>query len=398
MKRRAEAGFSVVEALIAAAIIVVAGMVALASAVVVARANASSRTSTSQEMLDRAVASLRADAATAFAVFVPPTDVFGAPNGGHEVDFYTRDDRGSALFWAYRFDAAAHALQRYDYAGIDAQGRHVPPIDAGQHPPLTDIAGFSAVKLEASQLPTAANGAYAQAIPSGVAPKAEPVNFAHPYTTGGNRIVDVRIATPAAARHLHLGAGIMPSGFTVLGKPVYHAIVYRHDSTSRSWLGFGQKSHVWIDGVVEVSYDNYRTRPKQWCQYNIYGGANGQDGGAHGLDGNDPHANYIPTDPAEQAQTLLWNCRHLYGGTTPPPPDAPRSRFTPISQPIVMDSPPPCWYRLPRCWPPNAPPTWAPSPLPSDTPPPWWCEAHPGSPACRPASPPPSPSPIATSS
>lgn len=397
MSSKREAGFSVVEALIAAAIIVVAGMVALASAVVVARTTStSSGGPPSQELLDRAAASLRADAATAFAVFVPPTDVFGAPNAGHEVDFYTRDDSGSELFWAYRFDAAAHAVQRYDYTGIDARGRHVPPIDFSRYPPLTDIASFSATKLEASQLNTPLNGGYAPAIPPGISPKAEPVNFQHPYTTGGNRIVDLRIATATAARHLHIGAGIMPSGFTVLGKPVYHAIVYRHDSTSRSWLGFAQKSHVWIDGVVEVSYDDFRTRPKQWCQYNIYGGANGQDGGAHGLDGNDPHANYIASDPAEQAQTLLWSCQHLYGGPTPPPPDAPRARFTPVPQPIVMDSPPPCWYRLPRCWPPNAPPTWAPSPLPSDTPPPWWCEAHPDSPACAPQRA--SPSPIATSS
>lgn len=397
MSRKREAGFSVVEALIAAAIIVVAGMVALASAVVVARTtSASSGAPVSHELLERTAASLRADAATAFAVFVPPTDVFGAPNGGREVDFYTRDDGGSELFWAYRFDAAAHVLQRYDYAGIDAEGKHVPPIDLRRYPPLTDVASFSATKLEASQLNTPLNGEYARAIPSGLAPKAEPVNFTHPYTTGGNRIVDIRIATASAARHLHLGAGIMPSGFTVVGKPVYHAIVYRHDSTSRSWLGFAQKSHVWIDGIVEVSYDDYRTRPKQWCQYNIYGGANGQDGGAHGLDGNDPHANYIASDPAEQAQTLLWSCQHLYGGPTPPPLDAPRARFTPVSQPIVMDSPPPCWYGLPRCWPPNAPPTWAPSPMPSEGPPAWWCEAHPDSPACTRQKA--TPSPIATSS
>lgn len=395
--RRDEAGFSVVEALIAAAIVVAAGMVALASALVVARTAAETPGApASQTLVDRTVSSLRADAATAFAVFVPPTDVFGGPNGGREVDFYTRDDRGAEIFWAYRFDAGSHVLQRYDYAGIDAHGRHLPPLAFAGYPPLPGITGFSATKLEASQLPTQANGSYARAIPPGLVPKAEPVNFKHPYVTGGNRVVDVRIATATASRHVHLGAGIMPSGFTILGKPVYHAIVYRHDSTSRSWLGFAQKSHVWIDGVVEVSYDGYQTHPKLWCQYNIYGGANGQDGGAHGLDGNDPHANYIPTDPAEQAQTLLWSCQHLYGGATPPPPDAPRSRFTPVGQPILMDSPPPCWYRLPRCWPPNAPPTWAPSPMPSDTPPAWWCQSHPESPACERSSPSPTPGPTAS--
>jgi type II secretory pathway pseudopilin PulG len=386
MKRSAEAGFSLAETLVACAIVLVAGMVALASFVVVSRGvmRSSASAQSGQASLDSVAASLRADAATAFAVFVPPTDVFGGPTDGRELDFYAKDDRGNEIFWAYRYDPTAHVLQRFDYVSIDATGRHVPPLRSAPYPPLAGVTNFAAAIREANELSTPANGDYAPAVTLGFNTHGDPVNFQHPYVTGGNRIVDVRVATATATLHLHLGAGIMPSGFTVIGKPVYHAIIYRHDSTSRSWLGFAQKSHVWIDGVVEVSYDGYRTHPKLWCQYNIYGGANGQDGGAHGLDGDDPHANYIPTDPAERAQTLLWNCGHLYGGPTPPPPSAPGVHFTPVPQPILMDSPPPCWNRQPRCWPPNAPPTWAPSPMPSDTPPPRWCATHPESPACAP--------------
>jgi len=175
--------------------------------------------------MEQEIVKLRGDADTAFAVFLPRNDVFGQPNvragqsvPPHEVDFYTKTDRGTETYWAYRFDAEKRTLQRYDYddAGkVGVADRATGAIDAaGSYPALTGVKAFSAQRLEASELTSGANvfgNLVAQLVTPGRPPQADPVGFI-PATGlprddlyGGNVTVQVHessgpslITTPAA--------------------------------------------------------------------------------------------------------------------------------------------------------------------------------------------------------
>ena len=194
-------GFAVPEILVAATMMIAiafATLIVLQAFVkaVAARSTSESGSIAVNQELDR----MRSDAATAYAIFVPSKDVMGDPNApgadtgtpgsGHEVDFYGRTDSGAEAYWAYRYDATAGTLQRYDYvvnaAGSPSQtgvidrstGRFDP---AGHYPIITGVTGFDVRTLHADQLTAAPNdlaplmaGLVRQA---GLSPRADPVGF-----------------------------------------------------------------------------------------------------------------------------------------------------------------------------------------------------------------------------
>jgi prepilin-type N-terminal cleavage/methylation domain-containing protein len=388
-----EHGFSLIEVMIAAAVFVV--MMGTAFAAVVMTGNVMRGAATTQrgaDAIDRQAAEFRAEAATASAVFVPPLDMNGAPNAdGHEVDFYSKSQANLDVFRRYIFDPATATLRRYDYdPKTNAIGGVRDPrtgaIDAtATYPAIPEVTAFSARFLEASDLADPGKNRYAPLFSR--VPNGEPVSLNDPAggrdvagLVGGNRIVEIQLANRKASRVVHLAAGTMPTGFYVGGNIKYHTVLYRIDQSHRFWFGAAGKSHVWIRGRASITYDDWATAPRVWCDYAIYGG----DGG-NGLDPSDPHADYraLRNDIAAQPQAILNYCeQHATLPGRVASYAVPNPYQTPFS---IVDTPPPCWTNPgtgEHCWPAGAPVDWAPSPLPADTPPPQWCAAHARSTAC----------------
>jgi prepilin-type N-terminal cleavage/methylation domain-containing protein len=397
-------GFTILEVLVATALFVALGFATLGVIHTFLGAGASAAASEGgAATLDAETDDLRSEAATAFAVFVPATDVMGAPNGGsatpHEVDFYAKTDTGAATYWAYYYDAAAQTLQRFDYDANGNRGeadRTTGAIDTtARYPVLPGVTSFAATTLEANDL-TGANNTYAPAIAplfGAASPVPLPVGFddgGPPRTDlyGGNTTIQLRIATAHAVRTIHLSTAALPSGFTVHAYPQIRAVVYRVDQTHRFWFGLAGKSHVFVNARLDISYDGWQTQPPaNWCDFNLYGYPGGLTGGTA--------ENYHPEWFTESTAGIVYAVTHgqTPGAVCPTAPPAAGSAggsvtFTP--PPDITDTPPPCFYAG-QCWPANAPPDWSPSPAPSFTPPPAWCASHAESTLCGGSGPAPMP-------
>lgn len=393
MRRANERGFSLIEVTIAAAVFAIMMGIAFASiALLGAVARSATTTQAGADALDRQVEAFRSEAATASAIFVPPFDLQGAPNAdGHEVDFYAKGQGNRDVFWRYVFDASSSTLRRYDYdpqtnprGGV--RDSRTGAIDStASYPEIPETSAFRARSIEANQLGDPALNRYAALFPQ--APTGEPVSLNDPANgrnvaglVGGNRIVEIALSNRKAARVVHLAAGTMPTGFYVGGNIKYHTVLYRVDQSHRFWFGIAGKSHVWIRGRASITYDDWATGPRVWCDYAIYGG----DGG-NGLDPSDPHADHraLAHDRAAQPKAILDYCTaHAQLPERVATYTAPDPYRTP---PAIVDTPPPCWTNPAtgnRCWPPDAPVDWAPNPRPADTAPPQWCAAHARSAAC----------------
>jgi Tfp pilus assembly protein PilV len=312
-------GFTILEALIATALVTLVAFTGLAACKMIARVTLSSgAASSAADAVDEQIAALHNDAATAFAVFVPAADRLGHANHGQEIDFFSKADDGRPIRWCYAYDAQTQTLQRWDY---DAGGPYgvrnetTGVVDSSvAYPPLKHVARFAATALPADQLGDPDHNTY-----FGVAgffahtPQALPVRYAAPNAPdalGGNGVVQIELANATNARTVHLAAGSMPTGFTVTGVPLWHAIVYRVDQTHRFLIGAAGKSHVFINAHVDVSYDGWATKIP-WCDFNLLGAPGG-------LDPHDPHADYKPNEPVEGAQSILAGCRKRQ--PLPPPP------------------------------------------------------------------------------
>jgi type II secretory pathway component PulJ len=394
-----ERGFTVVEILVATAIFLAVGLTSLGligSLLRAARQGPSSAGGTIA--VEQEIDALRSDAATSFAVFVPDRDVFGNINGasanaGHEVDVYSKTDSGKPTFWAYDWNAKTKSLQRYDYdlAGhVGEADRQTGAIDQnGNYPAISGITSFSAETLEASDLVGTKNayGATISALFAGAVPRALPVGYdvglgprADLY--GGNTTVQIKLASAHESRTVHLASGALPSGFTIREEPEIRAIVYRHDTTDRSWLGLVQKSHVFIQAQLLISYSHFsEAHPIVWCDYNIYGYPGGLEAPFQA------DADYQPTWFDETTAGIVYHVLHgktngSKCSTTPPSPgpeNSPPQFFTP--PPDTQDSPPPC-FAAGMCWPANAPADFSPATRPLMAPPISWCETHAASNLC----------------
>jgi hypothetical protein len=348
-------GFTVLEALIATALVTLVAFIGLAACKTIARVTLMSGAARSgSDSIDEQIAAFHNDAATAFAVFVPDADRFGKPNAGQELDFYSKADDGRAIRWCYAYDAQAQTLRRWDF---DAGGPYgvrngtTGAVDsAAAYPALKHVIRFEAAALPADRLGDPDRNAYAGI--SGLltrTPRALPVRYAALDAVGGNGVVQVSLANAATARTVHLAAGSMPTGFTVTGVPLWHAVVYRVDQSHRFGLGVAGKSHVFINAHVDVSYDGWATKIA-WCDFNLLGAPNG-------LDPHDPHADYKPNEAIESAPSILAACRRL----RPLPPVSgssgnPREADTGVPAAPVGPAPP-CSTadQLRRCRPPDAP-------------------------------------------
>jgi prepilin-type N-terminal cleavage/methylation domain-containing protein len=356
-----ERGFTLIEILIAAAIclaIAVTSIGVIASLLRAARQSPSNAAGTMS--FEQQIDALRSDAATSFAVFVPERDVHGNLNGGsghfgHEVDFYSKTDTGMPIFWAYDWDAQAKTLQRYDFDVVGHVGeadRQTGAIAQADHyPPTSGITSFSAQTLEATDLvgPKNAYGSVIAPLLTGTVPRALPVGYdVGPVTRtdlyGGNTTVQIELSTSHETRTVHLATGALPSGFTIREEPEIRAIVYRHDTTDRSWLGLVQKSHVFIQARLLVSYSHFsEAHPIVWCDYNIYGYPGGLEAPFQA------DADYQPTWFEETTAGIVYHVIHgktngSTCSTSPPSAGAANESsqfFTP--PPDTQETPPPCF-------------------------------------------------------
>lgn len=210
--KRAQAGFSLIEVLIAAAVTVVLSFFMIFSVRSFLRWSALLAQRQSDEasvgaLLDR----WQAEADSAWSIFTPPADLLGQSNAdGHEVDFFTRDGTNRPTFWAYRYDAQAQTLQRYVYASPGS----APAADGA---PLAGIAAFRAHTYPITALQDNSSPIYSS-LYAGAALQASAVHFGYvnqPWIAGGNQITSIHIAAASVARDVQLVTQTAPSGFIV---------------------------------------------------------------------------------------------------------------------------------------------------------------------------------------
>lgn len=411
VSRHDERGFTVPEMLIAIMMISILSLVTLGGIQFFTKAvDARTFAQSGGMTVDRELATMRTDANTAFAVFVPDRDVFHVSNKPdsyvaqgrtvlappHEVDYYSKTDTGTESWWAYYYDRVHGTLQRYDYdpaAGtrgvVDRSSGAIDP--RGAYSKVTGISSFSVATLQASALTDPARNRFAPivgAMSDGlIRPVADPVGFVpvngQPRSDlyGGNTSIQVSMTTAVGERSLHLLSGTMPSGFTVHEVPAIRAFVYRLNTHHHSWFGTVSKSRAQIFEQLQYSYHPITDRPtdwKVWCDYQVYGAGSG------GLDYADKNAGYQPKNFVETTSSLFYSTTHGTihnlneqgcGKKIPRPGDTPAANYAGTS-PDTYESPPPCLAKG-ECWPENAPPYWSPpSPWPSSAPPAIWCASH----------------------
>ncbi len=204
--RESQAGFTLVELVIGAAIAAVAigGLVVFASRLTQTTSALGTRVQ-SQSAVERFMERVAAEAASAWAVYVPLTDVNGNANAdGHEIDFFTEDGSHRPYSWAYTFDAAQKRVTRYAFApgSPPSAGEVLAPIDA-----------FGASTVAVTQLGTID--------PLFAGTTATPVTYAFdasPSAIGGNALIRLQIHASGVDRSELLASGSAPTTFTVIVK------------------------------------------------------------------------------------------------------------------------------------------------------------------------------------
>lgn len=206
---KAQRGFTLIETLIAAAIAMTIGwtLLVIVHATVSASAHLDARAG-ARTAIDRLDERMESDATSAWSVFVPDADVLGGANAdGHEVDFVTENGAHERFWWAYTYDATAHAVTRYAYAPgkSPAAGEQYAAIDA-----------FDARTYAVTDLHDRSSAIYDPLLAGATA---TPVEFDYgwnPRATGGNHLVRAHIAGEGVDRVTLLSSGTAPSHFTAI--------------------------------------------------------------------------------------------------------------------------------------------------------------------------------------
>lgn len=215
--RERESGFSLVEVVIAGAIGVFVLLVALQVTQMIIRSAISMNTRVdAQGSVERLVERMTSEAATAWAIFVPATDVLGQSNGdGHEIDFYSQDGSHRSYAWAYVYDKTTKAITRYTYwPGVSAiAGDSVGPVDgfaASPSQPASNLIANGSTIYD----PLFANSAIADVRYTFAAANA--LDNSQDAPLGGNRVVRVHVSGSGVDRTELLTTGTAPTTFTIV--------------------------------------------------------------------------------------------------------------------------------------------------------------------------------------
>jgi prepilin-type N-terminal cleavage/methylation domain-containing protein len=206
----AQRAFSLIELLVAAAIASMLGwaLVSILHATIFDAAHLDARL-TARTAIDRLSDRLSSDAASAWSVFIPKTDVLGAKNAdGHEIDFVTEDALRAEYWWTYTFDAKTSLVTRYAY---------VPGGKAIAGDTFESIDGFTAELHPVTDLADKSSDIYD---PLFAGANATAVDFDFGWQTaaavGGNHLVRVELTGTGIDRTLLLASATAPSHFTVI--------------------------------------------------------------------------------------------------------------------------------------------------------------------------------------
>ncbi len=209
---RPQRGFSLLETIVAVAVVTVIVFFVLSAIAQALRWNASLAQHRVVEAAFGSLADrLEAEEDSAWAIFTPPLDTSGGSNAdGHEVDFYFRDAQNRAHFIAYSYDKTAHSVQRLLYAKPES-----PPVPDG--PPFSGVDEFFARTYPVTALQDPASlvysGLYRSAALHPAVVRFDPMR---PWLAGGNQITYVHIVSANTTREFQLSTQTAPSGFTVV--------------------------------------------------------------------------------------------------------------------------------------------------------------------------------------
>jgi len=204
-------GFSAIEVSVAAAITLLVGwqLLLMTHGMLLGAAHLDGRLR-ARSSADRLEERLSADAASAWSVFVPDTDVHGNANtDGHEVDFVTEDGAHHLLWWAYAYDAVRRGVTRYAYA---------PDATPSPGERFDDLLRLTARTHPITDLGKRDSGIYDPLFAVAAVPVVDVPFSWDPRALGGNRLVAVRIAANGVERTLLLAAATAPSHFTIIVK------------------------------------------------------------------------------------------------------------------------------------------------------------------------------------
>jgi prepilin-type N-terminal cleavage/methylation domain-containing protein len=206
---KAQRGFTLLEMLVAAAIGSILGalLVWLVHATAFSSAHLDARLA-ARSAVERLAERLRSDAASAWTVFVPAQDVFGANNAdGHELDFASQDAARQTHWWAYAFNAAARQVTVYAYA----------PGGAPSAGDVYDgITGFTAQTHPISDVANPASTIY-DPLFAGAAAAPIDVDFGwSALAVGGNHLVRADVSAAGIDRRVLLASGTAPTHFTIV--------------------------------------------------------------------------------------------------------------------------------------------------------------------------------------
>jgi prepilin-type N-terminal cleavage/methylation domain-containing protein len=351
--RATEAGFSLIEVLIATALF---GVVAIGAFEAVRQLAAQSRHLTARHLgyaaLERLTAQLRAEARSATAIWTGSPSAGAAHDDCVQVDFFTADAAGPA-FWSYRNfpnhtpadavppDVLVRLAARAPLAPCDAsQGGAV--VLGGVGAPLA-VATIGASALPAHRDPYVdrADSPFVAASVPATAPVALGVLDARGVPVqGGNAVVELRIDTGDGSRVVDLVPGVFPNGFTeVLRYTCPERCDVGHDAAGPktltacavSWQPGWSTFVRWNDGVTNP--DGSLTFPGGWFIGGTfvftYSGTRASDGGADTL--------------AKPYPATNWDVARDYAAFPPDraaPDGSSAGSFAPWD---VRSEPPPAW-------------------------------------------------------
>lgn len=159
--------------------------------------------SAAEHFIDR----ITAEAATAWAVYVPPRDVLGDDDAdGHEVDFFSEDGAHRTYSWAYRYDASAKTLTRYAFAAGAA------PV-AGESLRLD---AFHAQTIPASAVSVPGSALYDPLFALAAPPDVSHAFAALPAARGGNAMTRVALSAGGVPFDAVIASATAPTAFTIV--------------------------------------------------------------------------------------------------------------------------------------------------------------------------------------
>jgi hypothetical protein len=199
-----------VEVLVAAAVAFVLAwlLVRLAGQTIFAAAHLDTRLN-GRSATDRLAERLESDAAGAWSIFVPVSDVFGASNAdAHELDFTTQDASHRIYWWAYGYNPTTQRVTVYAYTPGSA------PL-AGDE--FDGITGFGAESHPVTDLADPQSDIYdALFAGASVTPVDFDFGFNQGAAMGGNRLTRVQLEAAGVDRTLLLSSATAPTHFTVV--------------------------------------------------------------------------------------------------------------------------------------------------------------------------------------